>query len=59
MIKPALYRVSFDKDVCGIEVDESGLIIHAAPALKKFIGQHVTKLDDWLDRFPNATVEVV
>ena len=56
--QPTLYRIEFNNITCGIEVDESGMIINTAPVLKVFKGQHITALDGWLDRFKNVKVEV-
>lgn len=43
------YHITTRNFVCGIEVDESGVIIKTAPILKRFTGEHINNLSNWLD----------
>lgn len=51
--------ISNKKFTCQVESNENNCAINTAPILKKFIGQHVNNLVNWLDKnFPETIILV-
>jgi hypothetical protein len=44
------YWLSSEKMTVMIKADDSGKIYSAAPIVRKFIGQHMSRLEDWMKR---------
>jgi F0F1-type ATP synthase beta subunit len=52
------YRVETDKFVVSVDVDRNGVIVHAAPIVRRFIGQPFTHLEKWCNtKFKNVKIE--
>lgn len=53
----SLVRFCNRKFVCGAEIDENGLIKNAAPFIRKFKQQHISRLEAWVLKTFGGTVE--
>lgn len=52
-----LVRFCNHKFVCGVEIDENGIIKNTAPFVKRFKYQHISRLEAWVLRTFGGTVE--
>lgn len=42
------YWMSYNKFTVQVDLDENGLIVWTAPITKRFVGQHVSRLKEWM-----------
>ncbi len=60
MASECLYRAEISgRFVAGVVTNESGTITVAAPILKTFVGQHISRLEEWLRRKAGTVKRVV
>jgi len=53
-----LYQVLLRNVTAGIEVSPDGIVVTAAPVLKKFMGARLDKLRGWVERQGGTVKEV-
>jgi len=54
----SFYRVMTQRFTCGVETGEDGVIIKTAPILRKFKGQNIQNLKNWLVYIHGAIEEI-
>ena len=54
----SLYYISFGCTTCGVEVDNKNIITRTAPRLKKFKGQPIKNLQNWIQSI-NGTIKEI
>lgn len=53
------YWVSCDRFTVRVACDENAIIREAAPIVRRFIGQHLSRLTRWAAQFGGLRVEVL